>query len=67
MIELFAAMPRDDKGRRRVLVRGRGPKKVPARRDYGGKPPGAYPVTPKPAPESEVGGRSPSPVGDDSM
>ena len=41
-------MPRDGSSEKRILIKGTGPKKVPPRPDYGGKPPGANPNPPKP-------------------
>ena len=41
-------MPRDDTRQKKILIKGTGPKKVPPRPDYGGKPPGVNPVAPKP-------------------
>ena len=46
-------MPRDDTRQKVIHIKGTGPKKFPPRPDYGGKPPGAYPVAPKPAQNDE--------------
>ena len=51
-------MPRDDTRQKKILIKGTGPKKVPPRPDYGGKPPGANPVAPKPDQSGEGQGQT---------
>ena len=51
-------MPRDDTRQKKIFIKGTGPKKLPPRPDYGGKPPGANPVAPKPDQSGEGQGQT---------
>ena len=41
-------MPRDDTRPKKIFIKNTAPKKIPPMPDYGGKPPGAKPLAPKP-------------------